>query len=57
MKPNFDYVMAVSLGYATYIMITCPCEAPCGCKVDQFLIAAGIPLAYVFYGNVFSKKE
>jgi len=52
MKNNLDYVMALSLAYATYTMATCPCEQPCGCKYVSFVIATGVPLAYVVLGNL-----
>ena len=53
MKSNLDYVMALSLAYASYTMATCPCEKPCGCKYTKFVIAAGVPLAYVILGNYY----
>ena len=45
MKSNLDYVMALSLAYASYTMATYPCKKPCGCKYTSFGIAAGMPLA------------
>ena len=52
MKSKLDYLMALSLAYASYTMATCPCEKPCGCKYTSFVIAAGVPLAYVILGNL-----
>ena len=52
MKNKVDYLMALSLAYASYTMATCPCEKPCGCKYTSFVIAAGVPLAYVILGNL-----
>ena len=49
---EIDYVMAASLGFAAYTLITCPCSTPCECKYTVFLVTAGVPLAYVIIGNL-----
>jgi hypothetical protein len=46
-----------SLAYSSYLLLTCPCKAPCGCKMPTFLLAAGVPLAYVVAANYLLPKQ
>ena len=45
MKSNLDYLMALSLAYASYTMATCPCETQA--LSFRGVPLAGVPLAYV----------
>lgn len=39
------WTMAVSLAYATMLVVLCPCKTPVGCKQGQFYVAVLLPVA------------
>ena len=38
------WAMVASLGYATYLVIMCPCPTPVGCSQGQFYGAVLLPV-------------
>jgi hypothetical protein len=51
MNSAIKLVLASSLVFATWTLVTCPCETACECKLGVFSASAGIPLAYVLWEN------
>jgi len=44
-------IICMSLGYAFYITLWCPCDPLLSCHQPQFYLATGLPLAYIVYKN------
>lgn len=49
-------VLSLSLLYAIYTVVKCPCDPLCECNKVQFYLATGIPLAYIIYQNELKSK-
>lgn len=49
-------LMGMSLAYATYITVMCPCNPLITCHQWEFYLAAGLPLGYLVYRNHLKSK-
>ena len=45
------WATAVSLVYATYLVVKCPCDVLASCQQTQFYIATAVPLVAVAFIN------
>ena len=50
-------LLSASLLYGSLLLWECPCPTPCRCRLPQFVIATGIPLAYVVLQNALAEAR
>ena len=53
-KMNTEKVLlSIPLIYATYLVISCPCDTIMKCHQKEYLFAVGIPTIYIFGKIIF----
>ena len=46
-------LLSIPLIYATYLVISCPCDTIMKCHQKEYLFAVGIPTIYIFGKIIF----
>jgi hypothetical protein len=51
MKRRYQHIVSVLMGYATYLVVVCPCEKTLSCHMQPFFLSVGAASALVLLEN------